>query len=374
MQRIIQLESKAITAGGNVGVSLKGLPPMSRVRYIVLRAEGLFTTGAAAAIIAGKELFRYFSNIEIQSDAGTVVKTTGEGLHFLNWLMRGAEDYLPASIPAVNASAYRRTISVVIPFYDGAAWSPTDLCPNAESFNDSTLNVDFGALSAAANGNTLASIAGTLRTFVVCDDSNGQVSALARIGYQDFQAQTCILDPGLYTHVFAYKEDTAVFTSLEVSSVSCRSDNVPVISTARAEELAYLHDYIRASGGAFQTGSATVPVAGEHLVDEPANTAGAAATVSPEFIPLVTPCHGYKLTQAIKVEQGLQFDFTGSLSAYRLGFRRVDPRNESAAVNALNRVGVPVTSAAQIVAKTESKAPLSAGKRGFMRFFPLRGK
>lgn len=373
MQKVIQLESKAFAAGGNVQISLKPIPPRTRIRQLFLSLEAIFNTGAAAALISGQELFRYFGNVEIQGEQGSLVKGTGQYFNTLGWLMRGAQDYLPASVPATNSSAFRRHVRVVVPFYDGLAWSPADLCPNSETFNDSVISVDFGALSAATNGSTLSSITGTLRCWAVIDDTNGQAPSLARYGYSDFATKTMVLDPGLYTHVWAFKEDASVFTNAEVSQLAIRADGSPVVTTAAAEELAYTYDFQHPSGGAFRSLSATAPVAGEQLTDEPANTAGAAATVSPEFLPLIFPCHGYKLTHAVEVNQGLQIDSQGSLSSFRIGWRRVDARNEASAVQALQKAGVPVVSAAQIRAKTESKAPLSGGKNRWTRFFPIRG-
>jgi hypothetical protein len=374
MQRLIQLESKPFTAGGNVGVSLKGLPPKTRVREFLIGLELVFTTGAAQVLIPGPELYRLLANVEAQGPNGSIFKLTGQVIHTMCWMMRGMEDQLTASIPATNATVFRRTPRFSIPFWDMNAWAPADLCPNSEVFNDSTLNIDFAQLGTLTGGSSLSTLTGTVRVMAVVDDANGQASSQPRMGYQDFTSQSVILDPGLYTHIWGVKEDGTAFTSAEVSAFSCRVDGTPVVTTARAEEMAFLHNYLHPTGGAFRLVSATAPIPAEEFTVEPSNAGAAAATVSPELLVLFAPDRGYKLTQALKVDQAIQFDFQGSLSNFRVGFRRVDPRNEATAVSALQALGIPVTSAEAIAAKTESKAPLSAGKKSWTRFFPLRAK
>ena len=376
-QRIYQLESKSYVAGGSVPVSLKDLPKKHRIKYIVLRLEAAFTTGAAAALIDGAQLFRLFGMIDMQSEGSSLFRGSGVYANFLNWCMRGGQEYLPASVPATNASTFRRTVTAVIPFYDPKAWSPADLCPNTEQFSDSALVVDFNPWTTLTNGNTLnatTGCAGTLRAFAVLDEANGQAPSDARYGYSDFTSQSPSLDAGLYTHIFAFKEDLAVITSAELSAVAASANGEQLINTARAEELAYLFDELHGSGGSFRAYSATAPVAGEQLSDEPGTGAGAAATVSLEYAPLIFPVPHYKLTQAIEATQGLRFDFTGSQSTWRLGFRKVLARNEGTAIRALQTAGTPVTRPEQIAAKTESKAPLSASKLPWTRYLPLRGK
>lgn len=375
-QKVYQLESKTYVSGGSVPISLKDLPKKHRIKYFVCRLEAVFTTGAAAAAIDSSQLYRLFGMMDLQSEGSSLFRGSGLFANFLNWAMRGGQEYLVAGIPATNSTSFRRTVSVVIPFYDPKAWSPVDLCPNTEQFSDSALVIDFNPWTTLTNGSTLnatTGVVGTLRTFVVLDEANGQAPSDGKIGFADFTSQSPVLDPGLYTHVFAYKETGAVIDSGELSAVSCAADGVQIINTARAEELVYLFDELHGQGGAFRSASATAPVAGEQLTDEPAVTGGAAATVSMEFVPLIYPVPHYKLTQAVESIQGLRFDFTGSSSSWRLGYRKVNARNEATAVAALQKVGVPVTSAAQVAAKTESKTPLSPAKQRWTRYLPLRG-
>ena len=124
--RLHKLESKAYVNGGNVQIALRDLPPGYKVASFILRLEAVMTTGAAAALIAGRELFRLFSAIEI----GEQIRTTGVVQHFTNWMLRGAEDYLPASVPATRQAQIRyspRSSIAAIAIQSGSAGSSRGL-------------------------------------------------------------------------------------------------------------------------------------------------------------------------------------------------------------------------------------------------------
>jgi hypothetical protein len=367
MPRHHLLESKNFVSGGNVQISLKDAPPMQRIRAVLIRFEGVFTQGGAAAAISGSQLCRLFSNVEL----GKRIKGTGSFFDTLNWFMRGAQLSLPATIPATNAGVFRRTLDLVIPFYDGNAAGPSDALPITSFFRDTPLIVDFA--NVAALWPALSTVTGTVRAILILDDAEeGVAPSIAQMGYYDLAGQTLILEPGLYTHLFEWNEDLSVITNADVSSVSVSADGQRISDLLRAEELVVIDDYFFARGTALRGDSATVPVPGEQLADEPGVAAGAAATVSMEFLPLVVPPATYKMSQALEVRQALRIDVQGTKVNHRLGYRRIEARSEQQAVKAMIKTGVPNPDPSRIKAKTVSKNELSPRKAGLLRYLPLR--
>lgn len=365
LPRLHLLESKPYVAGGNVQVSLRDLPPGKRIRAFFLRFEGLFTQSAAPALASGDALAQIFQNIEL----GKRIKVTGAYLDRLNWLMRGGQMSLPADVPATASTAFRRTLTSIIPFMDPFADSKGDGCPLTDFFRDTPLIVDFAGSALFPT----ITIAGTLRTYAVLDEADeGVVPSALQMGYTDWTGSQVFLEPGLYTHAWAYKETGGVITNAEITSISATIDGDRVIDLVRAEELAVLNDYYFANGAALRATSATVPVPGEQFTDEPAYTGGAASTVSLEFAPILMCGPNYKLTQAFLVEKTMRLDFQGSLNQFRIGWRRFEPRSAEQAIKAMVKAGIPNPDPARIEAKTASKAGLSPARAKFMRFLPLR--
>lgn len=377
MRRLHLLESKTYVPGGNLQISLRDLPPGYRVQGILLRLEAVFTTGAAAALIPSQQLFRLFQNIEI----GKQTKVTGLLLHLLGWLQKGAEQYLPAAIPATNATAFRRTVEVEIPWYGVQAWAPGDLAPQTEETSNLAMSIDMAAWAALDGGsntwntlNAATGVAGTVRAYAVLDESNEIISPKVRLGYVDWNGQSAILEPGAYEYLFVYNEDGSAIDSTQVITAAMAADGQKVSDPLKLEEYALLFNAFNASAPVYRSSSATVPQGGSAITHEPANTGGAAATVTAELLPLVFGAPGKKISQSLIVRSNLRVDFTGSKTAFRLAFKRIDPHDESSAVASAQRQGIPVTSAAQLTPKTESKAPLSASRADLAPFLPLRAK
>lgn len=369
MRQTFVLPSQTFANGGNVQIPLRNLPAGKRVKGFLLRLEAVITCGGAAVLIPGKELYRLLQNVEIPG----VSKSSGVLLHFADWLRRGAETVLAASVPATNAGVFQRIVEVPLTFVDDVAWSPNDSARESESLQDKVISIDFATFASLDTGsnnwNNLASITGTLRCVAVLDDGEAVAGSDVRVGFFDFSGQSVPLDPGLYEHLFMFKETTVGITSLEVATLDLTVDGRKVHDVMRPQELVAQYNEEHALGSDIHADSATAPVAAERLTTEPAFTAAAAATVTFEFLPIIFPGRSYKRTKLVEIINGGLLNLTGSLSTYRFGFRRIAARSEGAARQALADLGVR----GEPQAKTESKAPLSPGKVRHTRYFPLRG-
>jgi hypothetical protein len=369
------LPSAAWVDGGNIQIPLKDLPPKARVEAFVFRLEGVFTTGAAQAAIAGNQLHRMIAMLDI----GPGIRGSGSYLHFMQWIMRGAEAGLAASIPNTNASTFRRTITWVVPFADKRAWAPLDALPVGADFNEKVISIDtasyLGLDGGTATWNTLsAAPTGTLRVEAILAPPNDAPGSIVQFGFADLTGQSpVIVGPGVYEDLFLYRENMGAVDSGQVATVAVNADGATYFDQIRHSELAYLFNERYSLGSDKQTLSATAPVGGEALSDTPDVVAGASAVVSNPFLPIVFNAPGQKKSQALVVENALRLDFTGSDTSYRVGFRRIAPHSEASAVQAFHRLGHgDVVSTAQIASKTESKKNLSGAKGHLSRFLPLR--
>lgn len=361
------LESKSYVAGGNVQVSLRDLPPGKRVKGFFLNLEATCTQSGSAAAVNGDDLVNVFANIE----CGKRIKGTGKFFDRLNWLMRGAQVALTPGLPATNSAVFKRTIRLVVPFYDANAFSALDCAPVSEFYRDTPLIVDFAGSALFST----VTITGTLRTWAILENAEvGVAPSIQQVGYTDWAGQQLTLEPGLYTHAFLYKDTTGTttITNAEVSSISMSVDGQRAIDLFRPEELAFVDDYYHAKGVSKRTESTTAPTPGEQLTDEPAATAAADSTVTLEMVPLIVPPTNYKLTQCVVVDRGIRIDFQGTLTTFRVGWRRIEPRSVEQAVKAMAKTGVAVPDASKIKAKTASKAELSPQKAGALKYLPLR--
>ena len=365
-----QLPSAAWVNGGNIQVPLKGIPKGARIAALRFRLEGVFTTGAAAAIVAGSQLHRLISMI----DVGPQRRGSGQFWAVLARHMRLMAD-MPASIPAVNASVYRRYLTWLVPFYDPRGYSPGDGLPSGGDFNDVTVSIDTAAFAGLGAGtwDTLASITGTLRAEAVLADPNDAPGAFIEYGVADLTGQTPVLPPGLYRDLFLFRENGAVITSVQVATIALQADGRQIHDVTRLSEYARAWNEAYGQGSEVEADSATAPVLGERLQDAPDVAAGAADTVTMPYTPILIPEPGYKLTKLVPAYQSLQGDFTGTDTTFHVGFARYRARSESEAVAAFHAIGrLDVTSGNQILPKTESKKSLTGVKAGLARFFPLR--
>lgn len=355
MQRIFPLPSFAYSgAAGSIIVPLDQLPPGYRLRGILATLQLNVTQSAVAAAVTAATLNRLFAMLTI----GKRFRATGAGLNALFWAMMGRDFSLCADIPATNATAFSRDVKLWLPYSDLDAYEPDDTAPNVALFKDSPLQVDLASLTALAATLTGA-LAATLRTNAVIEKSGADfVATPQRINFADYAGQQVRLDPGSYSHIVAYKEDGSNFTAAEVSALSVAVDGEPVAQRNQMAELAAIFNIQKAKGSNVQSLSATAPVAGESLGDEPAVAGAAADTVDiGPFLPIFVPRAGYRMTRVLHARRGITIDFEGTLQAFRIGYRRLEPQSADQVVRAARKQGVVATKAKSAVAGPNVPAP-----------------
>jgi hypothetical protein len=294
--RLLPLERKNVATQLTPIIQLAPLTQKVRVRGWLLRANLLIVQGAGATLIRGSNLARYIGGCVI----GKRIRSTGKLLDVLGWAMRGADMNLPADVPAAAAS-YRRTVELFIPLADMEASEPGDTSPHAAMFRDESIELAFADFASVFGANT--TITGLLKTYAVAEPADGTVVATpTRINYADFAGGTVLLPRGTYSHILIYKEDGSAITSAELSNITISIDGEVIFNRVSIDDIANLWNLNRAKGAAVQVESATVPVAGEELTSEQGAAAGAADSVSVEFLPLVFPVSRYKLSRLAHAE------------------------------------------------------------------------
>lgn len=372
-KRVHQLPSAVWTAG-NMQFPLRNTPAASRIRSLNFRLEADFLTGAAAALIPSLQLFRLISKI----DLGPTRSGSGAYFHVLESIRRGMEVSFPASIPATNASHFLRNITWRVPFRDPRQAFPDDDEPVANSLNGIVVNVvgaPFLELDTGDNTwNTLGSITGTLYCEAELEEPNESPGAEVEFFTFDLTGQTPELDPGLYEDIFVFRENLATISSLQVATIGLQVDGLQLMDdhTRLGQHIARYNDAY-ALGPRTQLSSATVPEGEELLNDQPAVTAGAAATLTVPWVPVVYPLKGGKKTQLPLAQRNILIRYTGTDTTLHVGCRRIRRRTDAEKVAAMHAVGRnDISSAAQIEAKTGSKKGLVGWKAGLKDYFPLR--
>lgn len=360
-------ETKAYAgAAANLQISMKDHAPFRRLKYLIFRLDLSIVQPGTATAITGKTLIRLFKSIRI----GRLVYVTGSVLSVLGWMVRGLRPNLPADVPATASTTFQRTVTVVVPWSDDRAKYGDDTAQMSQMFRETPIQVDLEAISILAPTNTPA-VTGTLRVFAYSESLEaGVVPSLVELGYTDWSGQRVLLDGDrVYTHLAVLKEDGSALTSAEITGLTIAIDGEQYDNVAfRAQDAAYGFDWLTGEGTAIETASATAPVAGESLTDEPP-AAGGGGNVSMEFLPLIVMGHGYLLSKAPHATKQVAIDFQGSLTSFRLAWRAIVPRSE------LDRVKLAAMSGAAepggaFQIKTGSKAA-SRDKR-LAAILPLR--
>lgn len=370
-KKLHQLPSQNWVNGGNIQIPTKDIPALSRIKAFVFRLEGVFTLGAAAAAVASTQLHRLINMI----DCGPGKRASGQFWHALEWHMRGGETYLPAGLPASNNEVHRRTITWVVPFYDGRSLFPADDCPAGAEFADKVIQIETASYASLGAGtwDTIASIAGVLRCYALLDEPNDAPGADVQFGFFDLTGQAPAMDGGLYVDAFVYRENGATIDSTQITTAAIQVDGVQLFDITRLHEFTRTYDDIYARGSDLQAASATAPVGGEYLPEAPAYTNGAAATVTVPFLPLIFPPRPFKKTQCVLAQNQLRVDFTGTDTSFRVGYRRIAPHSVSSAVEKFQRIGMThVRGPQDFASKTGSKKMLTSDKAGLWQFLPLR--
>lgn len=357
--------------GNNIQIPVKDLPPLQRVESITLRAELVFTTGAASALINGSQFARLIQMI----DLGPNIRGSGVFFDFLKHLAAGKQRSLPAAIPATNASAFRRFVEWEIPFYDRRSSSPYDDCPAGADFNDRVLSVDTAAALSLGAGSwsTLAGVTGTLRVVANLLPPSNKVSSVVQFGYADLTGQApAIGGTGLYVDLFGFRENLGAIDSTQITQLAVSADGAQHYDQIRLAELTALWNEAFATGVRPQLDSATVPEGFEYLPEAPGVGAAAAATVTTPVLPILFPHLNYRKANSLQVEQVLRVDFTGSDTTFRVGYRRILPHTENTILNAFARKGDDVGSVANVSSATNNGDALKPNRPGLGRYLPVQ--
>lgn len=323
------LETKTFSSGGSVTISLKDVPPFRRVKYLIFRLQATVTNAAVGAAQTAIALRRIcYKNIRI----GKLVYTTGSHLAALGWHVRGLEPHVMAGTAADAAGVYKRRVEVVLPFEDTYnAFNPTDCGQLSQMWRETPIQVDFDTESAVFGAVNTPAVTGTLRVYAYHEPMTpGVVPAIIEIGYTDWSGQRVTIEGDrAYTHVHLFNEDgSPIVAGTEVTGVTMAADgeqfdNVSLLP----EDIAAAFNWSLADGRTIRVASATAPVGGEALSDEPGVATAAADTVSLEFLPLFNLGSGYRIMDALHAQKALTFDFTGSKTSFRIGWRAIVPKS-----------------------------------------------
>jgi hypothetical protein len=358
--QVTNLQSQTFTSGGTVTIPVAGaLPTGRRVRSVVFRLDIDATQpGAGMAAQLGTVLPQLIAQIKI----GRRVSITGLGLFFLNWMQNG---FSPAWPPgwAAGAAADVRSRSIVwqLDYADMTSVQPEDAAVPSEIWTD-PIEIRFGTNAIfAATVPTLGN--GTLRTMVYHDAASVSrdgkritVPQSLNIQSEDFSALSAIINkPGAWVYACAYREasnDSGIITSANVANVISSIDGVPLLNSLRLQDVASVFNAMRSHGSNYGSeGQAlTVPgannatsgtaIGGECVNDQPGVAAGAGQAVTANFLPLVFPPRNYHVSMLAKAKTGFRSDLTGTLGAYKIAYRIIERRPDSAVGNAARRLGV----------------------------------
>jgi hypothetical protein len=359
MRRRVNLQSFPFGTSGNAIIPMSGLPAEDRLVRVDLHMPFAATQGAAGAIVTGATIQRLIDRIV---QGRRINGIGGQALNALAWAMTGRDPSLCADIP-VPAGAYDRILNLALRFADYDSASPTDTAALCGMFKDTELIINFGSVVALMP--TLTGIAGTLRTTAVIEKApKGHIATPLLLDEYE-QSGELNLPAGNYTHVVAFKQDGTPFTSAELSSLTVYLDSVPYIDAQSIAQLAAAWNQDKAQGGDVQALSATVPVAGEAVTEQPgvAVAAGAAVSVGP-FLPLLYPSQGYSITKPFRAEGKVRVVWTGSATTLRVVTRRLEELSDDQVVRAGAKVGIQAKSA---IARTVNAADLTASQPAWVR-------
>jgi hypothetical protein len=370
--RVTRLQDQTFVSGGGVSIQTAGMiAPKRVVLGIIFTLDcDLTQPGAASAAQLGAVLPQLLSFVKI----GRRVAIDGLGLRFMNWLMMGKAPNLPAGFAAVNGNVYSRKTTWALWYADPSSRSPNDGAVPSELWQDQ-IEVTFGsnaifAATAPAIGN------GTLRTYVLhqaaqADENTAVVPTSLNIQSENFSALTANINKvGRWVYAFAYRvasNDAGGITSAQVSNAIAYADGEPVVQNARAQDLAAIYNQIAADGAQIQTDSQTAPLSGEAINEHPGFAAAAGQGVTVDFLPLIMPAKPYLVSDCPEALVGTKFEFTGTLGAYKIAYRIVEPRPLATLGNAGRKLGMPES---DFEAKTHSKTDLK--DKRLLPYIPLR--
>lgn len=358
--QLTPLQSQTFAQGASVSVQTAGaLPTGRRVRavYFILDIDETQPTSPAAQL--GAAQYQLISQIKIARR----VSITGYGLSIMNWLMRGYQPSFPAGYAAGTAADVRsRRVVWALDYADNSARNPDDGCVPSELWTD-PIEVRFGTTSPFATPvPTLGN--GLLRVLVEHDaasrSKNGKtitVPPSMNIQSDDFNALTGFENkPGCWVYLFLYREaqpaDGGIITSTNVSNVIVSADGIPLYNSIRLQDIATYFNFSRAMGGLNQSEGQIEPVPGVNtataqtvfpgalLNDQPGTAAAAGQGVTTNFLPLIFPPRDYNVSMMPRAKTGVNWQLTGTLGSYKVGYRLIERRPDASVGNAARRLGV----------------------------------
>jgi len=258
-----------------------------------------------------------------------------------------------AGTAADAAGVYKRNVQCVLPFQD--SWhqqSPADCGQLSQAYRETPVQVDFDTETAVFGAVNTPTVTGTLRVYAYHEPIKpGIVPAIVEVGYTDWNGQRIELKGDrAYTHLHIFNEDGSVITSAEITGFTLAADGEPYDNVSlRPQDVVSGFNWSLGDGRAIRVASATAPVGGEALSDQPAVGTGVADTVSMEFVPLLTPGTGYKIMDALHCTKSLSIDVQGSKTSFRIGWRAIVPKSESDRISLATLAGAADPRAAPVV-------------------------
>lgn len=332
---LIKLERKDFATSGTPIIPLSVMVQKDRVLGFLLRFELVITQAAGATAISGAKLARVLDAIVI----GERLRATGRLLDVLGWLMRGRASNAPAGVPAA-AGAYRRTIELVVPLSDVSALRPLDTAPHAKMFSDETMNLTLAAVAGVFGANT--TIAGQVVPYAIALPTvPTKVATPTRIGHAQFTDRLVRLPKGTLSHAVIYRDDAALISSDDVTTITVRIDGETVADALRLADFANLYNLMVAQGSQLSVASDTAPEGGEELPSEPGAAAGATDKVELPFIPVVFPGYLSAMAHLVHADSQVEVEYTGAAVGLVMGYRQLEEQSAQDVLKAGAKLGVP---------------------------------
>jgi hypothetical protein len=370
--RVTRLQDQTFVSGGTVSIQTAGqIPPGRDVLGVLFRLDLDITQPAAGQVAQlGAVLHQLISQVKI----GRRVSISGLGLRFLSWAMFGREVNFPAGFPATASAVFSRAPEWNLWYQDPSSRAPNDGVIPSELWQD-PIEVRFG--TNAIFGATVPTLGnGTLRTYVVHqagqrDDDTAVVPVSLNIQSEDFNALTATINKvGRWVYAILYREasnDAGGITSANVSNMTSYVDGEPILNNLRSQDAASVFNLIKSAGSSVETESQTAPVGGELNDAQPGPAAAAGQGTTIDWLPLLVPTDKYLVSETPEAMIGAKFELTGTIGAYKVAYRIVEPRPLANLGNAGRKLGL---SNAIFEAKTHSKNDLANSR--LLPFLPIR--
>lgn len=336
------LPSKSMTAGGQVSVELAGLPIKARIASFLIEITGTATSASSTQAFTPQEMAKLIANVDIDSDFFWV-RTTGQGLHVLNKMMRGYPVASAAQSVTATTGGVAARCFLEIPCADPRAYEPNDTAIPTRLIREKTINLNFK--DALTLGTTIeVTMSNVLvRVFALLVPESGDVIPTAtRIAHEDWSQKTANLKPGAFSHLGIYDESDLAVTIAQYAQLSVGLDGAQLYDRVQTQH--FLAQFNRLVG--FDPDYELSYQDGADL----------------QFIPLIVQPDKYKLTQLPDSESEARVDIdSGTATGARYIYRQIVDVRDATARNAMIRLGHE-PSESEIGVKTASNSPLQGSE------------